>query len=74
MNETDRLPHDTDPQLDLGSLVAGLLFTVLGVAFVLEASGRWDFELGHFRFLGPLVLIVIGITTLVGASMSRGRY
>lgn len=60
-----------DGNLDIGSLMAGLLFTALGVAFVLEASGQWSFELGHFRFIGPLVLIVIGVTTLVGASMAR---
>ncbi|MDH4279569.1 MAG: hypothetical protein OEW83_15970 [Acidimicrobiia bacterium] len=57
--------------LDIGSLMAGLLFTGLGIAFVLEASGQWSFEFGHFRFIGPLVLIVIGITTLVGATMAR---
>jgi hypothetical protein len=60
-----------DGNLDIGSLLAGVLFTGLGIAFVLEASGQWSFELGHFRFIGPLVLIVIGITTLVGASMAR---
>lgn len=61
----------TDTNLDIGGLLAGLLFTALGIAFVLEASGAWSFELGHFRFIGPLVLIVIGLTTLVGASMAR---
>lgn len=60
-----------DMNLDVGSLIAGLLFTGLGIAFVLEASGQWSFELSHFRFVGPLVLIVIGLTTLVGASMAR---
>ncbi|MDH3293558.1 MAG: hypothetical protein OER95_04455 [Acidimicrobiia bacterium] len=60
-----------DINLDIGSLMAGLLFAGLGIAFVLEASGQWSFELSHFRFVGPLVLIVIGITTLVGASMAR---
>ena len=60
-----------DTNLDIGSLMAGLLFTGLGIAFVLEASGQWSFELGHFRFIGPIVLIVIGLTTLVGASTAR---
>ena len=60
-----------DGTLDIGSLMAGLLFTGLGIAFLLEASDQWSFELGHFRFIGPLVLIVIGITTLVGATMAR---
>lgn len=67
----DRGEHMNDGSLDIGSLIAGLLFTGLGIAFVLEASGSWSFELSHFRFIGPLVLIVIGITTIVGASMAR---
>ena len=59
------------PGPDIGSLIAGILFTGLGVAFVLEASGQWSFELSDFRYVGPLVLIVLGITTLVGASMAH---
>ena len=65
--------HDarTGTSLDPGSLIAGLVFTAIGIAFVLEASDAWSFELSDFRFIGPLVLIVIGIATLVGASMAR---
>lgn len=60
-----------DMNLDIGSMLAGLLFAGLGIAFVAESSGSWSFELGHFRFIGPIVLIFIGLTTLVGASMAR---
>lgn len=69
MNDANPLLR-LDQQLDAGSLIAGLLFTGLGIAFLLEASGQWTFELDHFRFIGPMVLIVIGIATLVGASVA----
>lgn len=71
MNAGNNLRRVAGRQVDVGSLVAGLLFTGLGIAFVLEASGQWSFELDHFRYIGPLVLIIIGITTLIGASLAR---
>ncbi len=71
MNAGNDLRKAGGHQFDVGSLTAGLLFAGLGIAFVLEASGRWSFELDHFRFIGPLVLIIIGLTTLIGASLAR---
>ncbi len=59
------------PGFDIGSLLAGVLFLAMGIAFMLEADGRWTFELSHFRYIGPLILILIGLATLVGAAMAR---
>ncbi len=58
-------------RFDLGSFVAGLVFMALGLAFVLEAQGQWSFRLSHFRYVGPLILIVIGISILAGAGLHR---
>jgi hypothetical protein len=56
---------------DLGSFVAGIVFMAIGLAFILEADGRWAFQLDHFRYIGPLVLIVIGISIVAGAGLGR---
>ena len=83
MTETSTLPPDpvaetTKPngingrsRFDLGSFVAGILFMALGLAFALEADGQWTFQLSHFRYVGPLVLIVIGVSILAGAGLDR---
>jgi hypothetical protein len=60
-------------RFDVGSFLAGLLFLALGVAFVFEAAGQWTFRLSHFRYVGPLVLVVLGLAILVGTGLSGRR-
>ncbi|MDH3296069.1 MAG: hypothetical protein OER95_17260 [Acidimicrobiia bacterium] len=60
-------------RLNVGGFVAGIMFMAIGLAFILEADGRWTFQLSHFRYLGPLVLIMIGVATLVGTGLGRQR-
>ena len=64
-------PNGARSKFDLGSFVAGVVFMALGLAFVLEAQGQWAFRLSHFRYIGPLILIVIGISILAGAGLHR---
>lgn len=83
MTETSTLPPDPvtattkrngingRSRFDLGSFIAGVLFMALGLAFALEADGQWTFQLSHFRYVGPLVLIVIGISILAGARLDQ---
>ncbi len=58
---------------NLGSFVAGLAFMAIGVAFVLEANGQWSFQLEYFRYFGPLVLMLIGISILASVGLGRRR-
>jgi uncharacterized integral membrane protein len=51
---------------DIGGLIAGVVFTVLGVLFLLEAGDVWTFSLSDLRYLAPLALIVIGGAVLAG--------
>ncbi len=51
---------------DIGGLIAGAVFTVLGVLFLLEAGDVWTFALSDLRYLAPLALIVIGGAVLTG--------
>jgi hypothetical protein len=52
------------------ALVAGLVFLVVGVAFVLEALGTWTLGVEDLRFAGPLALVVAGLGVLA-ASVAR---
>lgn len=57
-----------DPQPSRTALVAGVLFIVAGVAFLLERLEVWDIEL---RTLGPALLIAVGLAVLLGGRTSR---
>ena len=57
-----RLP----PTADVGGLIAGAVFTVVGVLFLLEAGEVWTFALSDLRYFAPLALIVIGVSVLIG--------
>lgn len=57
-----RLP----PTADVGGLIAGAVFTVLGVLFLFEAGDVWTFALSDLRYFAPLALIVIGASVLIG--------
>lgn len=50
-----------------GTLFAGFIYLVVGVAFVLEALGYWSLRLSDLRYLGPLALVVVGIAVVVGS-------
>lgn len=54
------------PSADIGGLIAGAVFTMLGVLFLLEAGDVWTFALSDLRYLAPLGLIVIGAAVLIG--------
>ena len=55
-----------------GALTAGVIYLVLGVAFLLEALDMWAFEIGDLRLLGPISLLLIGIGVAAGA-IGRAR-
>jgi hypothetical protein len=55
-----------------GALIAGVIYLVLGVAFLLEALDVWAFELGDLRLVGPIGLLLIGVGVAVGA-IGRAR-
>lgn len=57
-------------ELDLVSLVAGLLFVAAGAAFLVgEATDLWVDP----AWLLPIVLVGLGVTGLVGASTGWSR-
>ena len=52
------------------SLVAGVLFVVAGVLFLLDALGVWELRIDY---LVPLGLIVLGLGVLASALPMRRR-
>jgi cytochrome c oxidase subunit IV len=60
-----------DPRrADRLSLVAGLLFVLAGVVFLLDALGVWKLR---FDYLVPLALVVLGLVVLASGWPSRER-
>jgi hypothetical protein len=57
-------------ELDVVSLVSGLLFASLGVAFALHALGAFSVDL---RVVPAIVLIVLGIAGIAAAIVSTAR-
>lgn len=54
-------------KLHLGTLVAGIIYLVVGVAFVFEALGYWSLRLSDLRYAGPLALVAVGVAVLIGS-------
>lgn len=50
-----------------GTMLAGFIYLVVGVSFVLEALGYWTLRLSDLRYIGPLALVVAGIAVVVGS-------
>jgi hypothetical protein len=48
-----------------GSLVAGLVFIVVGVAYLLQVLGAWTLNLWR---LWPVLLIAVGIAVLLAGT------
>lgn len=56
-----------------GTLMAGIVYTGIGVAFLLEAMGHWTIRVTDLRVVGPLTLLVIGLRVIVGTFGRRDQ-
>lgn len=56
-----------------GTLFAGIVYLIVGIAFVLEALDVWDLTFGDLRYLGPLALVLAGVAVIIGAMARRDR-
>lgn len=57
--------------LDAVSLVAGLIFTTMAVAFF-ALQGSPDAWVGALRWIVPGLLVVVGVVLLIGTGRGRG--
>lgn len=62
MDTQDQDVHGFRP----GAIAAGLILLVVGAAMFLDTTGAVDIRVG--RLIGPLVLIAIGTSTILGRS------
>lgn len=57
----------TDQRFHFGTFVTGLVVAVIGGALLAEGMGWWELHLRDFRFVGPALLIAIGVIVLLGS-------
>ena len=58
-------------RMHTGTLLAGLFYLGIGVAFILEALDLWTLQIVDLRLIGPIALVVLGVAVVIG-SMRRG--
>lgn len=58
-------------KLHPGTLLAGVIYLAVGVAFLFEALGYWTLRLADLRFAAPLALVAVGIAVLLGSLTRR---
>jgi hypothetical protein len=54
-------------RLHTGTLLAGITYLGIGVAFMLEAMEVWTLRIGDLRFVAPLALVVVGLAVVIGS-------
>jgi hypothetical protein len=56
-----------------GTLLAGVVYLGIGVAFILEALEVWTLQIGDLRYVGPIALVVLGLAVVVGSMRGAQR-
>jgi hypothetical protein len=56
-----------------GTLFAGLIYLLIGVALVLEALEVWTLHIGDLTYLGPIALVAVGLAVVVGSLGRRDQ-
>lgn len=54
-------------KMHTGTLFAGIVFLLAGIAFLFEAAGAWTLGVADLVYIGPLALVAAGVAVLVGA-------
>lgn len=57
----------TDDRFHFGTFVTGLVIALIGGALLAEGLGWWELRLRDLRYLGPVLLIAIGVIVLLGS-------
>lgn len=56
-----------------GTLLAGVVYLGIGVAFILEALEVWTLQIGDLRYVGPIALVVLGLAVVIGSMRGAQR-
>ncbi|MGZ5382909.1 MAG: LiaI-LiaF-like domain-containing protein [Acidimicrobiia bacterium] len=57
-----------DQPVNRGSIVAGVFFILVGVAFLLQELGLWDLKA---VYIFPVLLIALGVAVILGGTRRR---
>ena len=57
-----------DLPINRGSIVAGVFFVLVGVAFLLQELGLWDLKA---VYVFPVLLIALGVAVILGGTRRR---
>jgi hypothetical protein len=57
----------------IGTLLSGLALAIWGAGLLGDGMGWWNIELADLRYVGPILIIVIGALVVVGALASDRR-
>jgi uncharacterized membrane protein len=57
-----------DQPVNRGSIVAGVFFILVGVAFLLQELGLWDLKAVYVL---PVLLIALGVAVILGGTRRR---
>lgn len=60
-------------RLHKGTLLAGVVFLLIGVALILEALEVWTVQISDLRYIGPIALVVIGVAVVFGSMGGSDR-
>jgi len=55
-----------------GTFLWGVVLTLTGAALAAVGFGWWDISSLDLRYVGPALVILVGVTILAGGSIPRG--
>ncbi len=58
-------------RFNVGTFMWGVFLTVVGAALAAIGFGWWDISTLDLRYVGPALVILMGVTILTGALVSR---
>ena len=62
-----------DRDYHIGTLISGFAIALWGTALLGDGLGWWDLELADLRYVGPVLIIVVGALIVAGALASARR-
>lgn len=60
-------------KLHVGTLISGLVLAAWGTGLLGDGMGWWNLELADLRYVGPILIIVVGALVVIGALMSAQK-
>lgn len=62
-----------DRKFHIGTLISGLVLAVWGIGLLGDGMEWWNLEFADLRYMGPILIIVIGALVVIGALASERR-